>query len=119
MASCGPSHKPKDSRHGDLLKLGRDRSTPVLLFEASEDELVRRLSARTTCDACQTPYMGRDPGTPCPKTDGGTLVRRKDDEPEAIRTRLKVYHEQTEPVISWYEQHQHAHPPRGRHRPIG
>ncbi len=77
----------------------------VLLFEADEEELVRRLSERTTCDVCQTPYTGRDPGTPCPKHDGGTLVRRKDDEPDAIRTRLKVYREQTEPVVSWYEQH--------------
>ncbi|HXC24539.1 MAG TPA: adenylate kinase [Gemmatimonadaceae bacterium] len=88
-----------------VAELGR-KIDAVLLFEASEDELVRRLSARTTCEVCQTPYMGHEPGTPCPKNDNGTLVRRKDDEPEAIRTRLKVYREQTEPVISWYEQHQ-------------
>jgi adenylate kinase len=84
--------------------LGR-KIDAVLLFEVNEDELVRRLSGRTTCDACQTPYTGREPGTPCPKNDGGNLIRRKDDEPLAIRTRLKVYSEQTEPVISWYEQH--------------
>ena len=89
-----------------LAELGR-KIDAVLLFEANEDELVRRLSARTTCEVCQTPYMGREPGTPCPKNDGGKLVRRKDDEPDAIRNRLKVYREQTEPVIAWYEQHQH------------
>jgi adenylate kinase len=87
-----------------LTELGR-KIDAVLLFEANEDELVRRLSARTTCEVCQTPYMGHAPGTPCPKHDGGTLVRRKDDEPDAIRTRLKVYREQTEPVVAWYEQH--------------
>jgi adenylate kinase len=77
----------------------------VLLFEANEDELVHRLSARTTCDVCQTPYTGREPGTVCPRNDGGKLVRRKDDDPDAIRTRLKVYREQTEPVVAWYEEH--------------
>jgi len=31
-------------------------------------------------------------------------MRRKDDDPEAIRTRLKVYDEQTAPVLDWYKQ---------------
>jgi adenylate kinase len=74
----------------------------VLLFDVDDEELVRRLGARTVCQNCQTPYMGRDPGTACAKC-GGTLVRRKDDEPEAIRNRLAVYHSQTKPVISWYK----------------
>jgi len=74
----------------------------VLLFDVDDEELVRRLGARTVCQNCQTPYMGRDSGTACAKC-GGTLVRRKDDEPEAIRNRLAVYHSQTKPVISWYK----------------
>ena len=45
--------------------------------------------------------MGRDAGTKCVKC-GGKLVRRKDDEPEAIRNRLEVYRTQTAPVIDWY-----------------
>ena len=73
----------------------------VLLFDIEDDELVKRLSTRTVCQGCQTPYMGRDPGTACAKC-GGTLVRRKDDEPEAIRNRLDVYRRQTEPVVGWY-----------------
>src|SRR6185312_12294179 len=74
----------------------------VLLFDVDDDELVKRLSTRTVCDGCQTPYMGREPGTTCAKC-GGTLVRRKDDEPEAVRNRLEVYRRQTEPVIGWYK----------------
>jgi adenylate kinase len=84
-----------------LGELGR-RVDAVLLFEVGEEELVRRLSARTTCEGCQTPYTGRDPGTACAKC-GGKLVRRKDDEPEAIRSRMRAYREQTEPVIHWYD----------------
>ncbi|MEO6779187.1 MAG: adenylate kinase [Gemmatimonadaceae bacterium] len=77
----------------------------VLLFEANHAELIRRLSSRTTCDVCQTPFRGHEPGTACPRNDGGRLMRRKDDEPDAIQNRLNVYEEQTAPVIAWYETH--------------
>jgi adenylate kinase len=84
-----------------LSELGR-RVDAVLLFEVGEEELVRRLSARTTCEGCQSPFTGLDPDTACAKC-GGKLVRRKDDEPAAIRQRMRAYHEQTEPVVEWYE----------------
>ena len=91
--------------NGVLAQLGRSVDA-VLLFEIDEDELVTRLSGRTTCDVCQTPFFGRQPGETCEK-DGqvGTLVRRKDDEPEAIRKRMDVYSLQTAPVIEWYATH--------------
>lgn len=73
----------------------------VISFEIDNDEIVQRLGGRTVCEKCQTPYTGRSPGEKCDKC-GGTLVRRKDDEPEAIRNRLKVYEEQTAPVFEWY-----------------
>ena len=60
------------------------------------------------CDVCQRPFTGREPGERC-SIDGhqpeGTLVRRKDDEPEAVRNRLAVYQRQTAPVIDWYRTH--------------
>ncbi len=77
------------------------RLDAVVLFEVGDDELVRRLSGRTVCEKCQTPYSGREPGTACDRC-GGTLVRRKDDEPDAVRNRLAVYKRQTAPVIEWY-----------------
>jgi adenylate kinase len=85
-----------------LCELDR-RVDAVLLFQVDEEELVRRLSGRTVCDTCQTPYTGREPGERCEKC-GGTLVRRADDEPAAVRNRLAVYREQTEPVIAWYRE---------------
>jgi adenylate kinase len=84
-----------------LLDLGRTVDG-VLVFDVGEDELVRRLSSRTTCDVCQTPYMGRPVGSACDKNDDGTLVRRPDDEPDAVRNRLAVFQRQTAPVLDWY-----------------
>jgi adenylate kinase len=84
-------------------ELGK-RVDAVLCFDIDDDEIVRRLAGRTVCESCQTPFTGREPGTACDKC-GGTLVRRKDDEPEAIRNRLAVYDKQTRPVLDWYKQH--------------
>ena len=85
-----------------LAELGR-KVDKYLLFDVSDDELVKRLGGRTVCDTCQTPYRGLEPGSRCEKC-GGTLVRRKDDEPESIRNRLQVYRDQTEPVIKWVKE---------------
>lgn len=74
----------------------------VLDFQIDDELLVERLSGRTTCDKEQKPFTGLDVGRPCPDQCGGTLVRRADDEPDAIRNRLKVYHAQTKPVLDWY-----------------
>jgi len=90
-----------------LAELGKPLDV-VMLFTIVEDELVARLSSRTVCDACQTPFMGRQPGethAECAHDPKGRLVRRKDDEPDAIRNRMRVYDAQTAPVISWYRAH--------------
>ena len=83
---------------------------------------MRRLSGRTTCDVCQRPFFGREPGETC-AVDGhepqGTLVRRKDDEPDAIRKRLQVYRDQTAPVIDWYATHGGNARAHRRHRHAG
>jgi adenylate kinase len=86
-----------------LAEIGK-KVDKVLLFSVDDEKLVERLSTRTVCEGCQTPYMGRQPGSTCEKC-GGKLVRRKDDEPEAIRNRLEVYRKQTAPVVDWYGDH--------------
>ena len=83
-----------------LDSLGR-KLDAVLVFDIDNEEIVRRLSDRTVCENCQTPYTGRKVGDVCDKC-GGALVRRKDDDPEAIRTRLRVYDDETAPVLGWY-----------------
>ena len=83
--------------------LGQDVKA-VLCLDIDDEEIVRRLAGRTVCENCQTPYTGREPGTTCDKC-GGNLVRRPDDEPDAIRNRLAVYERQTAPVLAWYREH--------------
>ena len=92
---------PQAEGLGRMLKEIGKKVDKVMLFDVDDDELVKRLSGRTVCEGCQTPYMGREPGSICEKC-GGRLVRRKDDEPEAVRNRLDVYRRQTAPVIDWY-----------------
>lgn len=84
-----------------VLKTLKRKLDAVLVFDIANDEIVRRLSGRTVCETCQTPYTGRQPGEKCEKC-GGTLVRRKDDDPPSIRNRLSVYDSQTAPVFDWY-----------------
>ena len=83
-----------------LESLGRELDA-VLYFEIDTEDIIERLGGRTVCAQCQTPYNGREAGTRCDKC-GGTLARRTDDEPEAIRNRLAVYEKQTAPVFDWY-----------------
>jgi adenylate kinase len=83
-----------------LGSLGR-KVDAVLALDIDNEEIVKRLSSRTVCEQCQTPYTGREPGSVCEKC-GGILIRRKDDEPEAVRTRLQVYDTETAPVLDWY-----------------
>jgi adenylate kinase len=76
----------------------------VLALDVDTEEVVRRMGLRTVCEKCQTPYTGVPVGSVCPKC-GGAIVRRKDDEPEAVRNRLRVFDEQTAPVLAWYRDH--------------
>jgi adenylate kinase len=83
-----------------LASLGRQVDA-VVNFDVANDEIVRRLSSRLVCEGCQTPYMSGAVGDACAKCSG-KLVRRKDDEPDAIRHRLEVFEQQTAPVFGWY-----------------
>lgn len=76
----------------------------VLLFEIDEEALIRRLSNRRTCSSCGKIWnlLTMDsPESGCPVC-GGELYQREDDTESVIRNRLKVYHEQTAPLIAWY-----------------
>jgi adenylate kinase len=77
----------------------------ALLIDASEEELVRRLSSRWICRNCQAVYnVISNPPKEEGKCDvcGGELYQRSDDKPDTVRNRIGVYWEQTSPLIDYY-----------------
>ena len=86
-------------------KRGR-RLTAVLLIDAPDDILVRRISGRRVSENGRTYHVEFDP----PKVegvddeDGTKLILRDDDRPEVVRKRLETYERQTEPLIDYYEE---------------
>jgi adenylate kinase len=79
----------------------------VVNFQVPREEVVRRLGGRRSCPKCQaTFHVDFAP----PKVDGicdrcrEPLVQRSDDGRDAIEMRLKVYDEQTSPLVRYYQQ---------------
>lgn len=78
----------------------------VLELRLDEDELVRRLSGRRTCQGCgRIWHVDYDPTQAEGVCDacGGELTQRDDDQPETIRRRQQVYTEQTAPLVGFYD----------------
>ena len=74
-------------------------------IEIADEVIVERMSGRRTCKNCsQTFHIVNNP----PKQEGicdfcgGELTIRKDDAPETVRTRLEVFHKETEPLKDFY-----------------
>ena len=71
----------------------------------SNEELILRLGGRWICRGCQQPY--HEINSP-PKVEGkcdscqGDLYQREDDNPEAVAQRIKVFGDQTNPLICYY-----------------
>lgn len=92
----------------ELDKALADMKTPldkVLSIEVADEELVKRLAGRRTCRNCPTGYhVIFKPSKVEGKCDacGGELYQRDDDQEEAIKNRLKVYHSSTSPLIEYY-----------------
>ena len=77
----------------------------VIEIEVADDTIARRVSGRRICPNCGSSYHV-DYKRPtvegiCDRC-GDTLVQRQDDRPDTVRERLSVYHEQTEPLKSYY-----------------
>ena len=77
----------------------------VIDIEVPDEVIVTRMSGRRVCEKCGRPYHTESLK---PKVEGicddcaGALIQRKDDHPDTVRERLHVYHEQTEPLKSYY-----------------
>lgn len=79
----------------------------VIDIEVEDDVIAQRVSGRRVCQGCGTSYhVDYKPSAKEGVCDrcGDTLVQRKDDHPDTVKERLQVYHEQTEPLKSYYAQ---------------
>jgi adenylate kinase len=103
-----PRTVPQAEALDEKMKQLKREMTAAILIDVSEDEVVRRLGGRRTCE--QNPshiyHVEFDP----PKEEGlcdidsGELIVRDDDKPDVIKNRLAQYREKTEPLIGYYEE---------------
>ncbi|SCY56590.1 adenylate kinase [Butyrivibrio sp. INlla14] len=97
-----------DVLDAELTKLG-DKVDFAVNVDVPDENIVRRMSGRRACLKCGATYhIEHIP----PKVDGicdkcgSELVLRDDDKPETVQNRLSVYHEQTQPLIEYYDKKQ-------------
>lgn len=79
--------------------------TDVISIEVSDEAIMERMGGRRVCKACGSTFHVRY--NPSPNGEycrcGEPLSIRADDRPEVVESRLRVYHEQTEPLKAYYE----------------
>jgi len=96
---------PRTLAQADALK---DKGVPidcVVEIDVDDDEIIRRMSGRRVHLASgRTYHVVFNPPQEEGKDDetGEALIQREDDQEETVKQRLKVYHEQTEPLIEYY-----------------
>ncbi|MFN3846055.1 MAG: adenylate kinase [Paracoccaceae bacterium] len=90
-----------------LLDASGQRVNAAISLEVDDEAMVGRVSGRYTCAACGEGYHDefKQPAAAgvCDKCGGTTFKRRADDNAETVRERLKAYHDQTAPLISYYD----------------
>ena len=89
---------PRTVKQAEFLE-GKVKLDGVIMFKVSDDDIVKRLMNRAVCRSCGT--ITTWDNEKCPSC-GGELYRRDDDNEGTIRSRLKVFHDQTEALIEFY-----------------
>lgn len=99
---------PRNLAQAQTLEKMEDNQAPFVIdIHLEEEEIINRLSARRVCSRCQTIY---NLSISKPKIEercdvcGGPLIQREDDQPEVIQERLRVYHQETEKLIQYYQE---------------
>ena len=77
----------------------------VIMIEVPDEAIIARMGGRRVCPVCGATYHvdfkpSKD-GVHC-DNDGAELTLRRDDSPEVVADRLRIYHEQTEPLKDYY-----------------
>jgi adenylate kinase len=90
----------------DFLAQKGEKVDTVLYFSVEEDVLIKRLSGRFTCDVCSATYNDHfkkpQKDETCDVCGAHEFSRRADDALEYVTDRLRIYHQQTKPLFSFY-----------------
>lgn len=97
---------PRTRPQAEALKAMGIELEGVLNIEVSDEEVVRRLGGRVSCPSCGAVYHEEfsppSVDNRCDRCGHEGLIRRSDDQPEAIRARLSDYWAQTQPLVDYY-----------------
>ncbi len=90
-----------------LLKEKNIELEHVFLIDVPTETLIKRCTGRLVCNNCGyigNTDRGEKPNDNCSQCSSGKLTQREDDKEETVRNRLKVFDEQTAPIISFYSE---------------
>ena len=96
---------PRTIAQAEALEKAGINFNAVVSIEISDEEIMARMGNLRVCEQCGSSYhlVAVPPKTPCVCDNcGGKLVQRKDDAPETVKSRLEVYHKETEPLKAFY-----------------
>lgn len=100
-----PRTIPQAEALDEALKAINDKVDYAIDVDVPDENIINRMSGRRACTACGGTYhIKYNPAKTegiC-DTCGGELVLRDDDKPETVKKRLDVYHQQTQPLIEYY-----------------
>ena len=100
-----PRNQPQAEALDEMLGEIDAKLDAAVALEAPDEALINRLSGRRTSEATGRIYhVEHDPPPQNSEEDPGPFIQRKDDTEEALRRRLKIYHEHTEPLKGYYAQ---------------
>lgn len=97
---------PRTIPQAEALKDTGIRIDHVVNIDVDDEEIVKRLSGRRIHEASGRVYHVHYQPPKAPDTDditGEPLVQREDDREDTVRKRLSVYHDQTEPLVNYYQ----------------
>ena len=99
---------PRTIAQAEAMEAAGIRFDHVISIEIEDEVIVERMTGRRVCGHCGLPY--HEVAMP-PKQHGicdvcgSELIRRHDDEPETVKARLEIYHNETEPLKDFYAKH--------------
>ncbi len=100
-----PRYITQFQKYERWLALKRQKMDAVISLDLSEEEAVRRISARRICEKNKKVYnlITNPPPSPDRCECGGKLIQREDDKPEAIKVRFKYYRDNTKKLIDYLD----------------